>query len=940
VRSDGVHFAGVARFRLRRPNTALRPVDPRRRLISVLVAVLASSSIVIVSSVHSQEWRSTGTIAVGQSPESAVIIQDVRALYVANRASCDITIIDLADNRSTTTLAMGKSPKAMVASKDGQRLYVLLEDSTPLGSAQLCPGSNSSTHEHWLAVVNTSAKTHGDYIPLPGTRWDEMALAADQRLFITGVEEGGVYVFDTKRGELEQNPVIHDDGCPTGIAISERRIYVSYQCYGPQGDAMHPAHDTIGVYESQPPYRRIDVITGLANVGGQLALSPDRSQLWIAGNDACSLLDYRVEDCPTIPARIVNIVGTSDLKPLKSYGLSLEDFNGKISFSPDGVALIGGGIFLKEIASDKLVPVEDVRRLPIANVADVVFSPDGNTAYMVVSDRGVVQVMSHAQRGQRVDYTKVQSLTAYTVFDVLGVHGNYGHCVENAHDSRNAKCFLVPPQNIAPELWGRAEDVSLRNCGYPDADHPNKSRSDVYRCAANAALSLYFAGKIDKDNAIEWAMDMRALEANEEIVEWRVKYAASARKCEHKTTSLKSEATKEPSELLNTCRDADSKDSRGLNDVTLRLYKKDQMRNSLGNGASILSVFSWGDHTYSVLISKDDATIQEDLYGGQPVGQHMLDDIVRKFINRLSASSGAAPAPEAVTLFKVLIGSSEIADKLRSLETDDPTRKATLVWVTEGKLRGVPMAALSPDGRRFLVESFSSAVQTTPSAPDSREHGSWEALAVGTTHAAFGWSALPGVKEELTHLFSDSRSQTAAKIPARILLDEAFTAASFGASLQEIKRIGHERKDFLVFVASHFVPDADAGEQGSFIITGDLKKLTLLDLSNADQYPFKGVKLVVFSACNTAALSSSSKGNELEGMAYHLDQRGNGANSVLATLWSIDPDTSADLMKGFDGALQQGMSMAEALRQAEVSVLKGGAPPKKWAAFMLMGDWR
>jgi CHAT domain-containing protein len=143
-----------------------------------------------------------------------------------------------------------------------------------------------------------------------------------------------------------------------------------------------------------------------------------------------------------------------------------------------------------------------------------------------------------------------------------------------------------------------------------------------------------------------------------------------------------------------------------------------------------------------------------------------------------------------------------------------------------------------------------------------------------------------------------------------------------------------DSKNLLVFIAGHFA--LTESEKTSQISAADSDGLSLWDMSHTDKYPFSGVNLVTFSACNTAR---ESDGKAIEGLAYHLDDRGNGARSVLATLWEIDPFHSTPLMKSFHSELQQGTSKAEALRTAERSLMEL-RPPKFWAAFILIGDWQ
>jgi CHAT domain-containing protein len=68
-----------------------------------------------------------------------------------------------------------------------------------------------------------------------------------------------------------------------------------------------------------------------------------------------------------------------------------------------------------------------------------------------------------------------------------------------------------------------------------------------------------------------------------------------------------------------------------------------------------------------------------------------------------------------------------------------------------------------------------------------------------------------------------------------------------------------------------------------------------------------------------------------------------GARSVLASLWSVADDSTAQLMTRFYAHLRAGKSKDEALRAAQLEAISqrsAYAHPFHWAAFQLFGDWR
>ena len=96
--------------------------------------------------------------------------------------------------------------------------------------------------------------------------------------------------------------------------------------------------------------------------------------------------------------------------------------------------------------------------------------------------------------------------------------------------------------------------------------------------------------------------------------------------------------------------------------------------------------------------------------------------------------------------------------------------------------------------------------------------------------------------------------------------------------------------------------------------------------------------LVTLSACDSG-LGKEMGGEGLVGLVRAFQFA--GARSVLASLWSVSDDSTADLMRRFYGYLREGRSKDEALRAAQVDLIRDRdlAHPYHWAAFQLTGDW-
>jgi CHAT domain-containing protein len=107
-----------------------------------------------------------------------------------------------------------------------------------------------------------------------------------------------------------------------------------------------------------------------------------------------------------------------------------------------------------------------------------------------------------------------------------------------------------------------------------------------------------------------------------------------------------------------------------------------------------------------------------------------------------------------------------------------------------------------------------------------------------------------------------------------------------------------------------------------------------------DVYALKArVDLVVLSACRTG-LGKDVKGEGLIGLTRGFMHA--GASSTVASLWSVDDEATAELMKNFyANMLQKKMTPSNALREAQSTIRKDPrwSSPYYWAAFTFQGDY-
>lgn len=98
------------------------------------------------------------------------------------------------------------------------------------------------------------------------------------------------------------------------------------------------------------------------------------------------------------------------------------------------------------------------------------------------------------------------------------------------------------------------------------------------------------------------------------------------------------------------------------------------------------------------------------------------------------------------------------------------------------------------------------------------------------------------------------------------------------------------------------------------------------------------VNMVVLSACRTG-VGAPVKGEGLIGLTRGFIHA--GATRVVASLWKVDDEATAELMKRFyTYMLQKKMPAAEALRRAQLDQMAIRPEPFYWAGFVLQGEWK
>ncbi len=307
---------------------------------------------------------------------------------------------------------------------------------------------------------------------------------------------------------------------------------------------------------------------------------------------------------------------------------------------------------------------------------------------------------------------------------------------------------------------------------------------------------------------------------------------------------------------------------------------------------------------------------------------------------------------------KVLLEARRLSEQLLAPVSAEIARAERLLILADGPLHSLPFAALTApgavDGRRFLVEAkpLHHAASATVFALLKQERREPRA----TRLAAFGDPQYPATaprdEDAAPQLRAALRSGfDLTPLPATRLevesLRRLYPQASriyLGADATEerLKAVGKETTH--LHIASHgLLNDRFPLDSAlAFSIPSRLREGAdngLLQVWEIFEQGRIDADLVALSAGDTG-LGEVLGGEGLLGLTRAFQYA--GARSVFASLWSVSDESTGVLMNRFYGYLKQGQSKDEALRSAQLDLLRGSehAHPFHWAGFELVGDWR
>jgi DNA-binding beta-propeller fold protein YncE len=312
--------------------------------------------------------RAVSSVDLPEAPTEILLTPDARELYILTPATRTVLIMHTATRRVTHQLRSGATPRILRAAPDGSHVFVGCQDSI-------------------IDISTADKKT----VAIPTARVEDLAVTGDSRSVYLAMGTRGLQKMD-----IQTRRIAVVNAVPLVMALvltpDGRFLYVNYQGGGPGGSI---GHDAIGKFDARRGVL-LRSVTGLANVGDRLAISPDGRFLWASGLDACFSRGYDHIGCPVVPAGIVNVVDTRTDKLVRSIPWVGGSFPLDLTFSPDGKILVMSGAAPRFFDSRTF---EILAGLPELFIQGLAFSPDGAKAYAAVPDR---QLHVPAQGGNRI----------------------------------------------------------------------------------------------------------------------------------------------------------------------------------------------------------------------------------------------------------------------------------------------------------------------------------------------------------------------------------------------------------------------------------------------------------------------------------------------------------------------------------------------------------
>ena len=404
-----------------------------------------------------------------------------------------------------------------------------------------------------------------------------------------------------------------------------------------------------------------------------------------------------------------------------------------------------------------------------------------------------------------------------------------------------------------------------------------------------------------------------------------------------------------------------------------RPYALSAVRGTLDPGTVLLSYSVGDERTVLFAVTPEDGLLVETLPVGAEELRHRITDFREVILRALPGDrTGARRSLESLgrDLYRLLLAPVE----------ELVARGERVLVLPDGALHVLPWAALVRDSGRYLVEwkpvhtALSATVYAElkrdrprheeavsdrlrlaafgdPRYSDQIEEGGTSPVADVHVRAAverrlFDWQRLPHSRDEVKSVASLYPSGEVQTFLGAEATEEAVKllggtgggapgdAGNGGPRIVHFAAHGHldDRFPLNSALVLSIPEELEEGRDNGLLQVWEIFERLRLES-----------ELVVLSACSSA-LGEELGGEGLIGLTRAFQYA--GARSVAASLWSVRDEATAELMVRFHRHLRAGLPKDQALRAAQMELLRGPvegkdlSAPFYWAAFQIYGDWK
>jgi CHAT domain-containing protein len=305
------------------------------------------------------------------------------------------------------------------------------------------------------------------------------------------------------------------------------------------------------------------------------------------------------------------------------------------------------------------------------------------------------------------------------------------------------------------------------------------------------------------------------------------------------------------------------------------------------------------------------------------VSADALERSVSRLLSAIGRGDNGATRREGQRLYDALLASAKAA----TAGVD------SLIIVADKPLDRLPWSALVQTDGRFLVEDYTLTVapgiQAFSDAKQARRQVSRAVVSIGNpSFDSVRYATLP----RLDAAEREARDVASMYPKSTLLVGSNATKAHTITALQHAD---------VVHLATHALLDDTESQNARLLLAAsDVDEDDSLTATEIADMRLSSVETVVLAGCRTASVTKGY--GYVQSLATAFIAAGTG--NVIASLWDVADDVTREFSVALHHSLRNGQSTEEAVRTAQLSMLRSGRArlraPSGWASMQLFGVGR